>query len=42
MTLSKGAKLLIVMILLAAVGIILRWDYVSSEVASAFGGLFSK
>lgn len=39
---TKTSKLLIFMALLAVVGIALRWDYVSGEVAEAFGALFGK
>lgn len=42
MALNRGSKLLIVMIIVAVAGIVLRWSTVSIEVANAFKGLFEK
>ncbi len=39
---SVTVRILIIMALVATAGIILRWDYVSGEVASAFEALFRK
>ena len=37
---TRATKLLIVIALTAIAGIILRWDYVSTEVVGALGRLF--
>ncbi len=39
---SKTSKLLILAALLALVGIILRWDFISGEIAEAFQARFTK
>lgn len=37
---SVTSRTLIIIAICAAIGIVVRWSYVSGEVAEAFGGLF--
>lgn len=39
---STSVKGMVILAILLAVGIIIRWEHVSREVAGAFGGLFER